>query len=228
MEKENRELRERLARVEERALIPPKPKYEDFETAEEYEAAVEAHLTARQQYTRPKAADDSTEPAAPKVALEVQQAGEKVTAAGLALVGQDAFASAVAPAVEAGVFSPEVQLALARTERGAELAMHLGQDADAAARILMAQGDPVAVARELGRMEALLESGAIKLPGPSSAKPEMPPGGDKPPSSQRTKSAEPFEPVKGGRGSADSAPSDKDDFATWRRKRHAQRQAKAG
>lgn len=211
-----RELKERIARLEGAALVPQKPRFEDYDTPEDFETAFEAYITAKAQYPAPETSAPSTEQASESVPPEVNQAGTKVSAQGAALYGADAFAQSVAPAVEAGVFTPEVQLALAKLETGAQIAYTLGQDAEAAAAVLMSADNPVALARVLGRIEARIEAGgapAVPVKEPVTT-----------PTPTKTSTIDPpIKPVTGGTASAESgSPRDSDDDDTWFRKREEQ------
>jgi hypothetical protein len=220
-EERARALEDRIARLEGTALVPPRPKLEDFDSTEEFEAALEAHITAKHQYSKPEENAEATAKASPPVSPEADQAGRQITAKGVVLAGSaEAFAEAVAPAVEAGVFTEEVQLVLAKMDRGAEVAMHLGQDADAAARLLMAMGDPITVARELGRLEATLETAAStprESAAPSVEKPTQPPV-----EPQLTKASEPIRPLATGKETGASIePLDSDPEEVWYAKEEA-------
>jgi hypothetical protein len=223
-ESRTRELEERIARLEGTALVPPRPKINDFDSTEEFEEALEAHLVAKAQYTQPEAA--STQQESPAASPEVQAAGERVSALGAVVAGSpEAFARAVLPAVQAGLFTDEVQLSLAEMETGAQIAMHLGQDADAAARVFKALDNPRALARELGRLEAeIAAGGGAERSAPPAANPTDDRPGPPPPANQ-TRSSQPFTPVSGATG-GDRIPRDSDSFQVWREKRRAQRAAK--
>ena len=92
---------------------------------------------------------------------------------------------------------PDMRMAIVDSDVGPLVAHYLAQNPEEASRIAGLSG--VAVARAIGRIEAKLETSKAQPP--------------------KSSAPTPVQPVKGG-GSSSVGPSDKDDIATWIKKRN--------
>lgn len=187
------------------------PNREAFETYEEYVRATARHegrLAAREERETGAARDleKTQQEEHDKRRLKFQAAVAKI-----AEEKEDAEELISDLAVSPAMFE-----AIAESEIGAQVALHLASHPEEAARIVGLP--PARQAAAIGRIEASLEAVAAKPK--ETGKPEG--GTEKEPS----KAPEPITPVGGRSAGASELPSDRDDVDTWMRKERARMRAK--
>ena len=197
---------------------PPKPKITDFEDYAAYDAAVTKWEDERDDYYEKKLQYELRQNLT-KADAEKQQKNEEQTI-------KDAFASQVEAArkvhadYDEVVFNEDVPMsqamhnAIVTSDHGALIAYELGKNPDEAERI--SKLHPIAAIREIGKIESRLADGnkaadkEDEEDKTSAATTRAP----RPPATVRRQS------------SVNSDPDDKDDYATWLRKREAQLRSK--
>ncbi len=174
-QRRNQELAERLARLEEeleqlRNPPPKKPSREDFDTTEEYLAALLEYQTSlpeqKSTKTSSKQTSDTYTPP-PEWEEQVEEAKERYS---------DFEQVALDPMLPV---TKEMAEVIVDSERGADVLYYLGKNRSEAARI--ASLSPTAQARELGKIEARLDELMPSRPKKSVTKapePIPPVGGD--------------------------------------------------
>ena len=193
---------------------PAKPKISDFEDYAAYDAAVGKWEDERDEYYEKKLQYELRQNLT-KVEAEKQQRNERQTIA-------DAFSAQVEAArkvhkdFDSVVFNEDVPMskamhdAIVTSEHGALIAYELGQNPDEAERI--AKLNPVAAIREIGKIESRIadKNRATEKDDEEDEEPVVTTRAPKPPATLKRQN------------SVSADPEDKDDYATWLRKREAQ------
>lgn len=205
--RKTQELRNRLKFTEEFALKgkseekkpePGEPRREDFQDYETYLEAkaewkadqkVRAALAERDKAESERKARESREKAEREFHTRLRKASKDYDDL------EEVIDSSEAPMTQA------MMDAIVYSELGPQVAYYLAKHTDEAERI--AQLPPVVAAREIGKLEAKIQSD--------------------PPTRTPSKAPDPVQPV-GGRGASSTTPdpSPKDDLKTWMKKRNAQ------
>ena len=146
--------RERLKRIEEAAQGAAPPKQDDFETYEEFQAALSAHHAMRMMDDRQRKDVEREMEAQQREIERVQRQQHEEIAQNWAAQAADAktrYADFEQVAFSAPI-SDQVAQMVASMDAGADVAYHLGLNPAEAARI--SRLPPVEAAMELGRIEA--------------------------------------------------------------------------
>lgn len=191
------------------------PKREDFEHYEDFLVAKADH-TARQasREEREKEEKAQREKTVAEQRAKTEREFRKLSEAAAKEIPD--FVESIEGAEDV-MISQSMGEAILESPLGPRIMYHLVKNPTEAARI--SQLSPNAAIREIGKLEASIES-ALK----AQAKPQEGDDGDpKPePKKQPSKAPEPIEPVSGRGGPGSQTPSDKDDIKSWLAKRNAQ------
>jgi len=207
-------LRTEMAEIKAKTLIPPEPSADDFlEDPEGAKARLKAHLEAKAKYALPESGATSTEtgPALPPVIAD------------LVTEGRERFSDWQTRTADNDLpFTEDVLVTITEAaDDPAALVYEIATNPEATERIRQALNNPVRLARELGRIEAHMDTAG------ASAAPSTPAEtGTDAPSPHQSKAADPIKPVRGSDTGSDGTPRDSDSWEVWRQKRRAQREAR--
>lgn len=206
LRQEKAEMEQRLRELQ--GAANPRPKADDFDSYSQYEDALVEWAKGQQ--------DAGAEPAeqtpTPRMDPEQQEAMDAFQNA--ALDAADRFPNLDQVVASAPVLSFDVFKAATEAERAAEVLYYLGTNHDESARLSQLSG--AALAREMGRLEARIESGAVKLT-PQQA-----------PTKPATSAPPPIDPVSGGSKGTDTRNPDDLPIDEWMKREQARMRKRLG
>lgn len=223
--RQNRELQEKLAKVE--AGGDPKPQRSDFYDDEQHEKALlEWHDRQREREAAGKKPDEApADPEQPQLTAEQRGVLDSVYNAALDAEGRYPDFEDVVINNRDITIDYEVVKQAVESEASTDVLYYLGKHPDEAARLSALRDNPTAIARELAKVEARIEAGVIDLtPKPPAETPDKGKDDDTPPATppsppKATQAPPPITPPKGGGGAEPVDDSKLSDEEWYRREK---------